>query len=660
MINSIKNHTTHNARRKAYLSFIICNLSLAAASAAVVSSPDGRLLLTTALTDGGRPVYSVTYDGKPILLDSPLGFTSNIGDFSSGLSLVDSKTGKVDKSFDQTKIKKSHVEWQANTLTEEFSAGKNRNMSIEWQVGNNDIAFRYLIPVEGETRSIIIDKEASGFRFPDFTTTFLTPQSNAMVGWKRTKPSYEENYKADAPLSEPSEFGHGFTFPALFHVGDNGWALLTETGVDGYFCGSRLSDFNNGVFSIAYPMPEENNGNGSASPAISLPGATPWRTITVGATLKPIVETTIPWNLVEPLYKAKGEVRPGRGTWSWIIWQDPSINYDDQIKYIDFAADMGYENVLVDNWWDTNIGKEGIEKLAKYAQSKGVNLLIWYSSSGWWNDIEQGPINKMSRPIPRKAEMDWLQSIGVKGIKVDFFGGDKQETIRLYEDILSDANDHGISVIFHGCTLPRGWERMYPNYVGSEAVLASENLIFSQDFCDMEDFNATLHPFIRNAAGVMEYGGTVLNKRMNKGNDGGNVRRTTDAFQLATSILFQNPVQNFALAPNNLADAPADAISFMKAVPTTWDDTVFIDGYPGKYVVLARKSTEGKWYIAAVSADDNPLKLKLDLPMLEKGQTVKLYSEMPDGLKATDLKIKNPTAVPVTLTKRDGFVIVAE
>lgn len=660
MINSIKNHTTHNARRKAYLSFIICNLSLAAASAAVVSSPDGRLLLTTALTDGGRPVYSVTYDGKPILLDSPLGFTSNIGDFSRGLSLVDAKTGKVDKSFDQTKIKKSHVEWQANTLTEEFSAGKNRNMSIEWQVGNNDIAFRYLIPVEGETRSIIIDKEASGFRFPDFTTTFLTPQSNAMVGWKRTKPSYEENYKADAPLSEPSEFGHGFTFPALFHVGDNGWALLTETGVDGYFCGSRLSDFNNGVFSIVYPMPEENNGNGSASPAISLPDATPWRTITVGATLKPIVETTIPWNLVDPLYKAKGEVRPGRGTWSWIIWQDPSINYDDQIKYIDFAADMGYENVLVDNWWDTNIGKEGIEKLAKYAQSKGVNLLIWYSSSGWWNDIEQGPINKMSRPIPRKAEMDWLQSIGVKGIKVDFFGGDKQETIRLYEDILSDANDHGISVIFHGCTLPRGWERMYPNYVGSEAVLASENLIFSQDFCDMEDFNATLHPFIRNAAGVMEYGGTVLNKRMNRGNDGGNVRRTTDAFQLATSILFQNPVQNFALAPNNLADAPADAISFMKAVPTTWDDTVFIDGYPGKYVVLARKSTEGKWYIAAVSADDNPLKLKLDLPMLEKGQTVKLYSEMPDGLKATDLKIKNPTAVPVTLTKRDGFVIVAE
>lgn len=633
----------------------------ATAEAAIVSSPDGRMVLTTSLQDGGKPVYSITYDGLPILLDSPLGFVSNIGDFSKGLTPISEHTGKTSKSFSQEKIKKSKVSWNANTLTEEFSAGKDLRMAIEWQVGNNDVAFRYIIPVEGERRSMIIEKEASGFRFPDFTTTFLTPQSDPMVGWKRTKPSYEEVYKADAPLSEPSQFGHGFTFPALFHIGDNGWALLTETGVDGYFCGSRLGDYNDGVFSIEYPMPEENNGNGSSSPAISLPGATPWRTITVGNTLKPIVETTVPWALVEPLYEAKGEVRPGRGTWSWIIWQDNSINFDDQKTYIDFAADMGYENVLVDNWWDTNIGKEGMEELARYAKDKGVNLLIWYSSSGWWNDIEQGPINRMSRPIPRKAEMEWLESIGVKGIKVDFFGGDKQETIRLYEDILSDANDHGISVIFHGCTLPRGWERMYPNYVGSEAVLASENLVFSQDFCDVEDFNATLHPFIRNAVGVMEYGGTVLNKRLNRNNNGGSERKTTDAFQLATSILFQNPVQNFALAPNNLTDAPADAIAFMKDVPTTWDDTVFIDGYPGKYVVLARKSTSGKWYIAAVSAVEEPLNLKLDLPMLTKGSVVKLYSETEkEGLKATDLKIKNPSSVSVTLKKRDGIVIVAD
>lgn len=627
------------------------------AQGATVSSPDSRLVLTTSLQDG-KPVYSVTYDGKPILLDSPLGFTSNIGDFSRDLTLVGDRTSEVDRHFTQDRIKKTQIDWHANALVEEFQNAKGQKFSVEWEVGDNDIAFRYLIPNDGDTRSMVIENEATGFRFPDFTTTFLTPQSDAMIGWKRTKPSYEEPYKADAPLDAKSQYGHGYTFPALFHIGDNGWALLTETGVDGYFCGSRLSDFADGVFTIEYPMPEENNGNGSANPGISLPGATPWRTITVGNTLKPMVETTIPWNVVEPRYAATEPAKPGRGTWSWILWQDKSINFDDQKTYIDFAADMGYENVLIDNWWNTNIGRNGIAELAKYAQSKGVNLIIWYSSSGWWNDIIQGPVDLMSRPIPRKEELKWLKSLGIEGIKVDFFGGDKQETMRLYEDILSDANDYGISVIFHGCTMPRGWERMYPNYVGSEAVLASENLVFGQDFCDKAPFNATLHPFIRNAAGCMEYGGTVLNHRLNRGNDGGTTRRTTDAFEIATAILFQNPVQNFALAPNNLTDAPADAIDFMKKVPTTWDETLYIDGYPGKYVVIARRHAD-KWYIAGVNALGEPLKLTLDLPMLQKGDEALLYSEKKGKpLTATPLKIKNPSKVQVTMDPADGFVIV--
>lgn len=291
---------------------------------------------------------------------------------------------------------------------------------------------------------------------------------------------------------------------------------------------------------------------------------------------------------------------------------------------------------------------------------------MWYSSSGWWNDIVQGPTSLMSRPIPRKKEMKWLHDLGIKGIKVDFFGGDKQETMRLYEDILSDANDYGINVIFHGCTMPRGWERLYPNYAGSEAVLASENLVFSQGFCDQEAYNATLHPFIRNAAGCMEYGGTVLNKRLNRGNDGGTTRRTSDAFQLATSILYQNAVQNFALSPTNLTDAPAEAIKFMKAVPTTWDETLYIDGYPGRYVVLARRHGD-TWYIAGVSAEQEPLKLKLDLPMLAKDQVVEIYADpaklksmTPGVIEKRELKVKKPAEVPVTILPSSGFVIVAK
>ena len=229
--------------------------------------------------------------------------------------------------------------------------------------------------------------------------------------------------------------------------------------------------------------------------------------------------------------------------------------------------------------------------------------------------------------------------------------------MRLYEQILSDADDHGLMVIFHGCTLPRGWERMYPNYVGSEAVLASENLVFGQHACDNEAMNACLHPFIRNAVGSMEFGGVFLNKRLNRGNDGGTTRRTTDVFQLATAVLFQNPVQNFALAPNNLTDAPQVCLDFMKQIPTEWDETRFIDGYPGRYVVLARRHGE-RWYVAALNAGKEPLKIDVSVPMLA-GQEVSCYTdgkEMQPQLKAQ--KIKADGRLRMTLQPQGGVVLV--
>lgn len=580
-----------------------------------------------------------------------------MGDFYRGLQLKEHKVTAFDTVYEQSRIKASHIHYRANELLCSFVNGEGKNVQITFRVSNNDVAFRYTLPREQGKGSVTVNSERTGFRFPSQTTTFLCPQSDAMIGWKRTKPSYEEEYKADAPMNERSGYGHGYTFPCLFKVGDDGWVLLSETGVDSRYCGSRLSDWDNGVYRIAFPMPEENNGNGTVAPAFSLPGSTPWRTVTVGETLKPIVETTVPWDVVEPRYTTTHDYKPGRGTWSWILWQDGSINYDDQVRYVDLAAAMGYEYVLIDNWWDNNIGRDRMEQFIKYARSKGVEVFLWYSSSGYWNDIEQSPVNRMDNSIARKQEMRWLQSLGVKGIKVDFFGGDKQETLRLYEEILSDADDHGLMVIFHGCTLPRGWERMYPNYVGSEAVLASENLVFSQHFCDNEAFNATLHPFIRNAVGCMEFGGVFLNKRLNRSNDGGTIRRTTDIFQLATAVLFQNPIQNFALAPNNLTDAPQICLDFMKQVPTTWDETRFIDGYPGRYIVLARRHGN-TWYIAAANATVEPLKLKLDLPMLA-GQEVSLYSDdkkMQPQLKLQ--RIKADGSLQLTVQPQGGAVIV--
>ncbi len=628
------------------------------ANAAEFSSPSGNIVVKTEIAEGGSPVYSVCLNGKPVIIKAPIGLVADFADLSSGLVEKGCRVTEDRRNYKQDKIKKSSIEVNAVNAKVEYSGEGGKALEMEWHVADDGVAYRYRVPRQMDRASMIVKEEKSSFAFPDGTTTFLTSQSDPMIGWKRTKPSYEEYYVVDAPMNRKSEYGRGYTFPALFKTPDENWVLLTETGVDGYYCASHLSDFKDGRYTVAFPMQEENNGNGCAEPGVAVPGYTPWRVMAIGDNLAPIVETTLPWDLVEPRYVTSRPARPAKGAWSWILWQDNSINYEDQVKYIDFAAEMGYDNVLIDNWWDSNIGEKRMEELIKYAHSKGVNPILWYSSSGHWNDIEQGPVNRMDRPIVRKKWMKWMKENGVDAIKVDFFGGDKQETMRLYEDILSDAADYGIDVVFHGCTLPRGWERMYPNFVGSEAVLASENMIFDQKFCDKEALHATLHPFIRNSVAIMEYGGSFLNKRMNRGNDGGNIRRTTDAFQLAVAVLFQNPVQNFALAPNNLTDAPAVAIDFMKSVPTTWDDTRYIAGCPGEYAVIARRHGNA-WYVVGVSNLDKPVKIELDLSMFAKGDKLSLINDGRNGEPVkSELIVKNPQKVAVTVNPASGFVIM--
>lgn len=623
---------------------------------ATIKSPDGRLQLST-FVENGQPCYSILYDGKIMLEKSPLGILTNEGDFSANLTYTGNKTEAIDKEYTQDKIKTSRIHYIANRLICSFEDAQKRGVDVVFQVSNNNVAFRYELHQWGERRACVVEREATGFKFPDYTTTFLSNMMGAMGAFARTSPSYESGYINDEPIGKPTRGNLGYVFPGLFRIGDHGWVLVSETGVNSQYCASHLSDgTKEGLYTVEYPDMRQNNGFGSSGAQISLPGVTPWRTITVGSTLKPIVETTIMFDVVEPLYEASQRYEFGRGTWSWIIWQDQSMNWDDQVKYIDLASELGYEYILIDAWWDTKIGYEKMEELIRYARSKKVDVFLWYNTNGAFNDAPQGPRNRMNTSIARKEEMKWLKKVGVKGLKIDFLGGDKQETMRFYEDILSDANDYGLMVIFHGCTLPRGWERMYPNYVGSEAVLASEMLIFSQDVREKEAFYATLHPFMRNSVGSMEFGGVLLNKFLNKGNSRGQKRLTTDVFQIATGVLFQSPVQMFALTPNNLTDTKDFLIDFMKEIPTTWDETLYIDGYPGKYSVIARRHGE-RWYIAGVNAMDRPVELKLNLPMIA-GKAVSIYSDNSDKEPVlTKSKINNKGSVTVTIQVNGGFVI---
>ena len=581
-----------------------------------VSSPNGSLVVTVSDAEG-KLSYTATLDGKQMLAPSALGLQTSLGDLTKELSIINSQLSTVANSYSMRGTKASKVDYQANALTINLQNKDGVKFSILFQVSDNDIAYRYQMPRQTirrrEYKRVRILSEVSGFNFPEGTTTFISPQIGPETGWEQTKPSYEEGYSNDAPMDKASQYGHGYIFPALFHL-PTGWALVSETGVTSGYCGSHLSDYQAGSgYTVAYPDKGENNGFGTDFAAIPLPGETPWRTITLGSTLKPILETTISYDVVEPRYQASTDYKPGRYTWSWLIGQDNSINYDDQVRFIDLASAMGFEYCLVDNWWDQNIGRERIAELSKYAQSKGVHLLMWYNSNGFWNDAPQTPRNCMNTAIAREKEMSWLESIGVKGIKVDFFGGDKQQTMQLYEDILSDANRHGLQVVFHGCTVPRGWERMYPNFVASEAVLASENLFFGEGATISEGFDLTLHPFCRNATASMDWGGIIMNKFMSTDNKSRHSRKTTDIFELASGITMQTSVQCVAMQPNNLQELPQFEMDFLRELPTTWEETRFIDGYPGKYVVMARKATNGKWYIAGLNAQKEPLALTLDL-----------------------------------------------
>lgn len=634
---------------------ILFSSVLYAQNAAWVSSPDGKLSVNLMLKDG-KAVYSITYEGQMFLEDSPLGLVTNAGDFTSDLLFVNTTIGHVDKQYNQDKIKQSHISYKANTIRYTMKKSDGKEISVLFQVSDNDVAFRYELPVWGETLVCVVSEEVTGFHFPESTSTFLSPMMHPMTGFARSAPSYESGYNTDFPMRD-NKAEDGYVFPGLFKIGDQGWVLISETGVRSHYTASHLSKYNAGnLFKIEYPNIEQNNGFGNSGAQIGLPGETPWRTITLGKTLKPIVETTIPFDVVEPLYEPSQEYTYGKGTWSWIVWQDASMNYNDQMQYIDLAATLGFKFILIDAWWDKNIGYDRMKELVGYARSKGVDVILWYNSNGPYNDAPQTPLNKMNTAIERKKEMKWLKETGIKGLKVDFFGGDKQDNMRLYEDILSDANDYGLMIIFHGTTLPRGWERMYPNYVGSEAVLASEMLVFVEDVRKKEAVYASLHPFIRNSVGSMEFGGVFLNKYLNKQNKQDQERLTTDGFQLATSILFQNPVQMLALTPNNLTDADGFKLDFLKEVPTTWDTTVFIDGYPGKYCVLARRH-EWNWYLAGVNAEEKEKQLELTLPMLA-GESVTIYND--DKNKKTfveHIDIPKTGKIKIAIQPKGGFVI---
>ncbi len=622
-----------------------------------VQSPDGALTARLELAEG-RLSYRVSHRGRPVVVNAPLGLETSIGSFADKLTPLGESVVEIDERYTLPHGKVRTVHHRARELTARFANAQGDELAVLVRVADRDVGLAYRISAK-DKRRIVIMSERTGFRFPTGSTAFVTPQVPWGGGFMATKPSYEEGYLLDVPVGTASPSGLGFTFPALFKLPTGGWALVSETGVTSQYAATRLGEPTaDGLYSIAFPEAAENAGIGEATVSAALPLTTPWRTLTVGDTLAPIVESTVATDLVRPLYAPSMDYAPGRAAWSWLLWQDPSMNEADQRTFISLAATMRFEYILIDALWDENIGRERMARLVADARDKGVKVLLWYNSNGSWNDAPQTPRNRLDSAPARRNEMAWLKEIGVAGLKVDFFGGDKQVTMKLYEDILTDANAYGLVLNFHGATLPRGWERLYPNFMTSEAVTASENLVFSQGFADLEAHNSTVFPFVRNPVSAMDYGPVLLNRKFSRDQKGGNIRRTTDTFQLATAVLYFSPLQHFGLTPENLREQPAFVLDFLREVPAVWDEVRYISGYPGKDIVLARRQGE-RWYVAATNGEKTAKELTVTLPFLA-GRTCTLLHDQADRTAAeTRVTVGAKGEVTLRLEPEGGAVLVS-
>ena len=479
--------------------------------------------------------------------------------------------------------------------------------------------------------------------------------SVAKSGWKEVNPCYEEFYEKEIAAGTPSPTGAGWVYPGLFQSG-NTWLLVSESALSRNYSGTRLkSESPAGEYSVGFPDPRENFQGGPVNPESTLPWLTPWRVIVVGS-LKTVAESMLGVDLADkPKTRYnKLKLRPGKASWSWPLLGDQQTNYDVQKRFIDYAAEMGWRYCLIDALWDQQIGYAKVKELIDYARRKGVGVLLWYNSAGDWNSAPQTPRNLMLTHASRIREFEKLKLMGVAGLKIDFFGGDGQSMIGYYHDILGDAAPYGFLLNFHGATLPRGWQRTYPYLMTMEAIRGLEYVTFEQKNADEEPSHAAMLPFTRNVFDPMDFTPMVLD-RINRIE-----RRTTSAFELALSVLFTSGIQHYAEIPEGMSKAPPYVRDFLKGVPSVWDDTKFLDGYPGKFAVFARRG-EGRWYVAGINGESTVKKFTLDLSELRVGRSGSLIADGDGGnlsFRAETINLNPGRKLELTVPARGGFVLV--
>ncbi|MFD0836710.1 glycoside hydrolase family 97 catalytic domain-containing protein [Mariniflexile aquimaris] len=600
---------------KAKIILIISGLLLISCSlkreALIFENHNKTIKLVFDLDSKNTPFYKVLYEGKIVLDSSKLGIIREDGNFYNNLKILNVSGPKnISDNYSMLQGKRKDISYTANQYTVHLENNTGSLMDIIFNLSDDGIAFRYHFPESSnETKKIV--EEKTTYNFEKDTKAWLQPMSKAKTGWESTNPSYEEHYLMDVLINTPSPINEGWVYPALFKKNDT-WLLVSETGLNENYCGTRLFyNETEKAMQVSFPQKEEIFPNGALNPESILPWYTPWRIISMGS-LNTITESTLGTDVADKAIEINTKfIKSGLSSWSWVLLKDDFTTYETSKIFIDYASEMNWSYCLIDADWDTKIGDEKIKDLATYAATKNVKVLVWYNSSGSWNSTPYHPKSKLLTHNDRIKEFTKLNDMGVAGIKVDFFGGDGQSMIAYYHAILKDAATHKLMVNFHGATLPRGWQRTYPHLMTTEAIKGEEFITFTQETADLQPSHCAMLPFTRNVFDPMDFTPMVLDSIPNI------TRKTTPGFELALPVLFLSGIQHIAEIPEGMAKQPQYVIDYLKDIPTNWDTSKFISGFPGEDIIMARKKDD-TWFIVGINGENEPKEFEIDLSFISK------------------------------------------
>lgn len=628
------------------------NILFAQSRKSLITSPDKKVSAEVWLSDDKHSFYTVSINNQPLLTISKLGIICEDEDFSSNLTLLSvSSPESVTDKYETFNAKRRINAYKAIRRVFHLQNAAGKKMDIIFQVSNDGVAFRYFFP--GKSSDVKkIKEEITSFHFPAGTKAWMQPMQEAKSGFEHSNPAYEEYYQKEIDAGTPSPGAAGWVYPALYKT-PAAWAAITEGSLDGSYCATRLKQNSpDGEYSIGFPEAAEIFPGGELGPQSVLPWYSPWRIIAAGS-LKTIVESTLGTDLAKPaITQDLSYIKTGIASWSWILLKDDSTVFDVQKRFVDYAADMHWQYCLVDAGWDKKIGYDKMKALADYAKTKNIGILLWYNSAGSWNTVKFTPRDKLITHEERIKEFARLKDMGIKGVKIDFFGGDGQSMIQYYLDIFKDAAEYKLMVNCHGATLPRGWQRTYPNLVSMEAIKGMEFITFDQANTDEEPFHATTIPFTRNLFDPMDFTPMCLYKIPKK------IRRTSSAFELALPIIFLSGIQHIAETPSGMLHVPGYVKEFLQNIPTYWEDTKFLDGYPGKFFVVARKRNN-QWFIAGINGEKTSRDVELDLSFIPGDNKGIYIADGEDNMSFSSRKVSmsKDKKMKITIKGDGGFVM---